>query len=320
MNQTSPVRDKEETWKALESLVYKIQKQTAPDATVIHDHRVVGRSGVTRRLDVTVSKKVGLNRVLIVLECKRWSRPVDMEEVEAFASKLRDVRASVGVMVSARGFTKGARKAAVECAITLQTLREAEESDWQAIVQDQSWMGIRLRQERIVKLTIELERGIACDAPEDLILYSDSGPLGRLADLRNDISPWDPEERIGEFKVDRFTDESLHVSTKGGPVTVKRITGEGIGIAREYIINLYLRGGHVVEDGTSGAVVYRELESQPFDLVEIVERQEGRPLTSDEWANPPEGIVLHWHDPPIVLPEKRYWKLVVTQQAEIQDC
>src|SRR5687767_13259383 len=94
-------------WKDFEQLISQIQTETAGDATVTRNEKVVGRSGRVRQLDVVLRRKVGLHSVRIVLECKRQSRPVGIAQVEAFVTKLHDVDGSEGIIVSSSGFSDG---------------------------------------------------------------------------------------------------------------------------------------------------------------------------------------------------------------------
>jgi hypothetical protein len=128
------------TWKAFEELIAMIQRQTAPTAKVRHNHKIRGRTGRLRQLDVTLSTRVGLHEVLIAIECKRHKRAVSIEKVEALASKLRDVDASPGVMISPTGFDAGARAVAQEFNIGLWTYHEAVEADWHALMGPSAWV------------------------------------------------------------------------------------------------------------------------------------------------------------------------------------
>src|SRR5215213_6471237 len=106
-------------WEEFETLIAELQAQTAPNADVQHNQRVKGRSGRFRQLDITLSQKVGLYPVFIVIECKHYRRRVGIEKVEAFVTKLRDVGASHGVMISNTGFDEGAKSIAKDNLVTL---------------------------------------------------------------------------------------------------------------------------------------------------------------------------------------------------------
>ena len=132
-------------WRDFEELIASIQRNTARDATVQRNQKVTGAlSGRVRELDVTISKQVGIFPVFIVIECKRYRRPVGMEKVEPFASKLDDVRAPEGIMIAAGGFDAGAKAVAKYRGITLLTTALLHSSTGPAATADQAW--IRLYQ------------------------------------------------------------------------------------------------------------------------------------------------------------------------------
>src|SRR5690606_24714710 len=78
--------------------------------------------------------------VLVVIECKDYKRAVGIEKIEAFAQKLNDVGASLGVMVSTSGFDEGGKAVATQNRILLRTYREAQAQDWNELTGEQSWV------------------------------------------------------------------------------------------------------------------------------------------------------------------------------------
>ena len=90
----------------LEQLVQKIQKQLAPQAEVLHNVKLPGRSSnEDRQIDVLVREKVGQYDINIIIECKDHKRPIDVKGVEEFAGLLNDVGAQKGVLVCPKGFS-----------------------------------------------------------------------------------------------------------------------------------------------------------------------------------------------------------------------
>jgi Restriction endonuclease len=77
----------------LEKLVAKIQKELAPLANVEHNVKLPGiDSQTTRQIDVLVSQKIGQYSLNIIIDCKDYSRPVDVKGVEEFSGLLRAPR------------------------------------------------------------------------------------------------------------------------------------------------------------------------------------------------------------------------------------
>jgi hypothetical protein len=119
----------------LEILVAKIQGKLAPDAQVIHDVKLMGRhSKRERQIDVLVRKKIGQYEMLIVLDCKDYSRPVDVKGIEEFHGLLTDVGAHRGALVSPRGFTETAKTRAAGLQLDLFSPIDTEPHKWQARV------------------------------------------------------------------------------------------------------------------------------------------------------------------------------------------
>lgn len=86
-------------------------------------------SGVKRQVDVTA---YSLEEKRIIIECKLHKRPVDINYIDAFHTVIHvDVGADGGIMVSNRGFTRGAVRSAQAKKIALATLNEdATEHDF----------------------------------------------------------------------------------------------------------------------------------------------------------------------------------------------
>lgn len=119
----------------LEILVAKIQKQLAPDAEVIHDAKLQGlESKRPRQIDVLVKHRIGQYQMLIAIECKDYSRPVDVKGVEEFHGLLMDVKANKGVIVCPNGFTETAKTRASGLQIDLYSPVDTDPHKWQAKV------------------------------------------------------------------------------------------------------------------------------------------------------------------------------------------
>jgi hypothetical protein len=104
----------------LELLVAKIQRELAPKSSVLHNVRLDGHlSGTKRQIDVLVRDKIGQYEISIIIDCKDYSKPVDVKDVEEFSGLQGDVRAQRGVLVCPKGFTKAAKTRAQSLQIDL---------------------------------------------------------------------------------------------------------------------------------------------------------------------------------------------------------
>ena len=106
-------------WNLFERLVTAIHLTENRGAKVVWNDRINGR-----QFDITIRFKHGFYEYLTVVECKSYSRPVPVREVEAFVTKSVDVRANKAIMVSSSGFQEGGIEVAERHNIELFTLEE----------------------------------------------------------------------------------------------------------------------------------------------------------------------------------------------------
>lgn len=123
-------------WKRFEKLIHSVHTQFAPEAAVVTlDDAIVGyHSKVPRQIDISIRVHIAHYPVLIVVECKDHSRPIDVAELGAFANLRDDVRANKGVMISTSGFTPAAIEMARAHGIDTRTYIDTESQDWKTEV------------------------------------------------------------------------------------------------------------------------------------------------------------------------------------------
>jgi hypothetical protein len=90
-------------------------------------------SQTPRQIDVLIETGSAEFPTKIVVEARYFSRKLDVKHVEAFLTKLKDVRAHVGVIVSPLGYTSGAEKLAKNNSqdVYLEIFTLAELKEWQ---------------------------------------------------------------------------------------------------------------------------------------------------------------------------------------------
>jgi len=93
---------------------------------VLHDVKLEGRSGQKHQIDVywEYEKDGAMNRVAI--ECKNYDSNVSIGKVRDFLSVLQDLENVRGIMVTSKGYQKGAKKFAEFYGISLKKLRRPE--------------------------------------------------------------------------------------------------------------------------------------------------------------------------------------------------
>jgi hypothetical protein len=190
--------DSEPKWRRFEKLVAKVQQELAPNAVVTHDDRIKGHiSRELRQIDITVKQKVGQYNILIAIDCKDYKTPVDVGEVEAFKSKVKDIHANKGVMVAANGFTGTAKRIGEEAALNLYRLIDTEAHDWKTYVSIPVICDFRRMQFQFL-----IPQFLASLDPKEIVLYnSNHHRLGATATLL--LTRWNSGElpsELGEHK------------------------------------------------------------------------------------------------------------------------
>lgn len=282
-------------WQKLEEIIAVIQTDLAPGAVVRHDHKVTGKSGRRRQLDVTISQRISTIPVFIVFECKRYARRVGIEKVEAFATKLRDVRASCGVMVSQTGFDEGAQAMAAQENVILKNYREAEETDWTLLVGTSFWLSTTKNHITDAKCLafLDEQQHSRIEVPLGLALFDqnrqaygnpDNGSFN-LGELFWDS--WEKLERprkVGTIGIVMDDMQPPCYIEMGAVLT--RVFGFAVEckmLAKRYSMNLQIREGKILENVEPRYPEYVEITSQSFRLDDVKGNQEGVLLTPSEW-------------------------------------
>lgn len=266
-------------------MIAALQKQTAGDATVLHNQRVKGRSGRMRQIDIMISQKVGLYPVTIVIECKRHRRPVGIDKVEAFVTKLRDVGASQGVMISNTGFDAGAKAIAKDNLVTLLLYREAESVDWHSVVGDEAWLSLVVTHADNISIAfLDGDQNIISRVSSDNNFYDDQGNvvLNIAAFYGTLEETFGISAEIGPFDRTVTPEQPLSVMTKQGLVRANFIAMKGEVKGRQYIVNLELASGHVLENAGSSEAVLKQVKSGSIDKDALL-RTPGREISKDEY-------------------------------------
>jgi hypothetical protein len=118
--------------KALERLVALIETALGTDGVQVETRkRLPDRiTGKLREHDVLVTINRSHHTVQIALECKDRSRPITVDQVEAFQKKCEDTGIQKGAIVSASGFAETARTKAAHYGIRCLDVLEVESFAW----------------------------------------------------------------------------------------------------------------------------------------------------------------------------------------------
>lgn len=89
------------------SSLYKILLTEDKLAKISRNERVSGPDG-ERETDIIIRRSIADFNITTVIECKDYKRPVTVEKIDAFQSKLNDIGANKGIIVARSGFSRSA--------------------------------------------------------------------------------------------------------------------------------------------------------------------------------------------------------------------
>lgn len=114
-----------EDFESLVAYTYAILSENE-EYTRIEGPRVFIESPDGRReFDLVIHSRAAGMPIFTVLECRDLSRPLDIRHIDGFKSKIDDVNANKGVIISRRGFSKAALKKAKRLGISTFTFDSA---------------------------------------------------------------------------------------------------------------------------------------------------------------------------------------------------
>lgn len=118
-------------WKRFEDKTHKLLQEFNPTADVYKNIFIKGLFSKKRRqVDVKMVKPDEYD--FIAFECKDYKRPLDIPIIEGFNTKLKDINAKKGAIVSNSPFTEGAINMASEFKIDLLNLVDTADKDIRA--------------------------------------------------------------------------------------------------------------------------------------------------------------------------------------------
>lgn len=96
---------------------------------VKHNVKLTGKSGQKHQIDVYWEYEIAGVQHKIAIECKNYNRKLSVGKVNAFRGLLADLTDVNGIMITQKGYQKGAKKVADSCGINLKELRSPCEED-----------------------------------------------------------------------------------------------------------------------------------------------------------------------------------------------
>lgn len=98
-------------WKKYEDYISEQFKAYYPSCTIQPNYKITGRfSKVSRQVDISIRTKIESFELFGVVDCKYYSRKVDVKIVESILGFMEDAGADFGYIITNEGFTKSAQR------------------------------------------------------------------------------------------------------------------------------------------------------------------------------------------------------------------
>ncbi|WP_321307680.1 restriction endonuclease [Marinifilum fragile] len=97
------------SWRKYEKDILRYFKETYPDTEILFDQKIQGKySKVNRQIDILIEGDIAGYQIRIAVDCKYFSKNIDVKQVESFCSMVEDIEAHQGVLITQKGFSKAA--------------------------------------------------------------------------------------------------------------------------------------------------------------------------------------------------------------------
>lgn len=260
----------EPKWKRFERLVYEIQQGMIGSAKVTLNDSILGvDSKVPRQIDISIREQIGQYSILVVIDCKDYSEPIDVKGVEEFAGLAHDVRANKGAIISSNGFTEAGKNVAKNHGIDTFRLLDTEGVDWKTYVT----IPVLLERSYLKSFSMGF-KGVgpfrlpsSTEALANLGLLSEDGTnLGTVRQILH--SKWDKQEIPHEAGVHEVMVGS-GVSSEFQGVISKLDVSASVVVGRKYYLGplpIHVKG---FENAQNGAIITKELRTEGIEPSKI---------------------------------------------------
>lgn len=100
-------------WKRYEKQIFDILRNKGPSCNFKKNDFLQGHfSGVKRQVDISIKGEIAGYEVVGVVECKCLNKKIDVKIVDSFVGFLEDVGATLGIIVTNKGYTNAAKNRA----------------------------------------------------------------------------------------------------------------------------------------------------------------------------------------------------------------
>ncbi len=97
-------------WRIYERKIHQELSEVYEDCDFEFDDRVFGKySKIDRQVDISIRSTVGGNKIFGIVDCKYFSKNIDVKIVESFLGMIEDVKANFGLIITNKGFSEAAK-------------------------------------------------------------------------------------------------------------------------------------------------------------------------------------------------------------------
>ncbi|WBM74787.1 restriction endonuclease [Saprospira grandis] len=97
-------------WKLYEEKIHQELSLVYKNCDFFFDDRIFGKySRVDRQIDISIRGNLGGEKILGVVDCKYFSKRIDVKIVESFLGMIEDVKANFGLIITNKGYSEAAK-------------------------------------------------------------------------------------------------------------------------------------------------------------------------------------------------------------------
>ncbi|WP_298239494.1 restriction endonuclease [uncultured Algibacter sp.] len=103
----------DKTWRKYERQIHQELTSVFTDCDFEFDDRIFGKhSRIDRQIDISIRGNIGGNKILGIIDCKHFSKNIDIKIIESFLGMLEDTKANFGLIITNKGFSSSAKNRA----------------------------------------------------------------------------------------------------------------------------------------------------------------------------------------------------------------
>ncbi|SFB82318.1 Restriction endonuclease [Flexibacter flexilis DSM 6793] len=113
----------EKDWRKYERSIYGALSNAFDGCSFEFDDKIFGKySKEERQIDIAIRGEIGGNKILGIVDCKYFSKNIDVKIIEGFLGMLDDVKANFGIIITNNGFSKAAKNRAIQKGVKLEII------------------------------------------------------------------------------------------------------------------------------------------------------------------------------------------------------